>query len=71
MLTAPDAYRGVHSHDRAAQELRRVTDTQLDARLVELFLIATTPPATRPSLDGELIAARRMARHMPASAANG
>ena len=71
VLTAPDSYRSVHSHDRAAQELRRVTDTQLDARLVELFLTATSPPATRPSLDGELIAARRMARHMPTSAATG
>ena len=71
MLTAPDSYRSAHSHDRAAQELRRVTDTQLDTRLVELFLTTTSPPATRPSLDGELIAARRMARHMHASAVTG
>jgi putative nucleotidyltransferase with HDIG domain len=71
VLTAPDSYRSAHSHDRAAQELRRVTDTQLDARLVELFLTATSPPATRPSLDDELIAARRMARHMRASAVTG
>jgi putative nucleotidyltransferase with HDIG domain len=71
VLTAPDSYRSAHSHDRAAQELRRVTDTQLDARLVELFLTATSPPATRPSLDGELIAARRMARHTHESTVTG
>jgi putative nucleotidyltransferase with HDIG domain len=71
VLTAPDSYRSAHSHDRAAQELRSVTDTQLDAGLVELFLTATSPPATRPSLDDELIAARRMARQAHASAVTG
>jgi HD-GYP domain-containing protein (c-di-GMP phosphodiesterase class II) len=63
VLTAPDAYRGTHTHEQAAQELRRVTGAQLDARLVELFLTGTSPLATRPSLDSELTAARRMARH--------
>lgn len=71
VLTAPDSYRGAYSHDHAAQELRRIAGTQLDAQLVELFLTATSPPATRPSLDGELIAARRMAQHMRASAVTG
>ena len=37
------------SHEWAAQELRRVTTTQLDAQLVRLFLNATSPPAPRPS----------------------
>jgi HD-GYP domain-containing protein (c-di-GMP phosphodiesterase class II) len=71
VLTAPDSYRGAHSHERAAQELRAATGTQLDARLVELFLTATAPPATRPSLDDELIAARRIAQHLRASAYTG
>ena len=71
VLTAPDSYRGGYSHDQAAQELRRVIDTQLDGRLVELFLTVTSPPAPRPSLDGELIVARRMARHMLAGTVTG
>jgi hypothetical protein len=36
-----------------------------------VFLAATSPPATRPSLDDELVAARRMAQHMRASAVTG
>jgi hypothetical protein len=38
--------------------LRRVANTQLDARLVELFLTTISPPRPRPSLDHELTAAR-------------
>ena len=69
VLTAPDTYRSGHSHEWVAQELRRVTNTQLDAQLVELFLDAIPGPIARPSLDGELIAARRMAIRLHARAA--
>jgi putative nucleotidyltransferase with HDIG domain len=58
VLTAPDSYRSGRDHDWAARELRRVANTQLDARLVELFLTTISPPRPRPSLDHELTAAR-------------
>lgn len=58
VLTAEDSYRGRRDHDWAAQELRRVAGTQLDARLVELFLTAVPHAGRRPSLDEELPALR-------------
>src|SRR3954447_12277924 len=64
-LTAPDSYRGGHSHEWAVPELRRVAARQL----VELFLNVTSSAAHRPSLDDELIAARRMAARGRAHAA--
>jgi HD-GYP domain-containing protein (c-di-GMP phosphodiesterase class II) len=68
VLTAPGSYRSGHSHERGAEELRKATDRQLDARLVELFLTAIPEPAARPSLDHELIAARHMAARVHARA---
>jgi putative nucleotidyltransferase with HDIG domain len=59
VLTAEDSYRGSRDHEWAAQELRRVAGTQLDARLVELFLTAVPHKARRPSLEEELPALRR------------
>lgn len=38
VLTARDSYREPISADAAIEELRRVADTQLDARLVEIFV---------------------------------
>jgi putative nucleotidyltransferase with HDIG domain len=58
VLTAEDSYRGRRDHDWAAQELRRVAGTQLDARLVELFLVAVPHAGRRPSLEEELPALR-------------
>ena len=58
VLTAEDSYRGRLDHEWAAQELRRVAGTQLDARLVELFLTAVPHAGRRPSLDEELPALR-------------
>jgi putative nucleotidyltransferase with HDIG domain len=58
VLTAEDSYRGRRDHAWAAQELRRVAGTQLDARLVELFLTAVPHGAPRPSLEEELPALR-------------
>jgi putative nucleotidyltransferase with HDIG domain len=57
VLTAEDSYRGRRDHAWAARELRRVAGTQLDARLVELFLTAV-PHGARPSLEEELPALR-------------
>ncbi len=68
VLTAPGSYRSGHTHEWAAEELRKAIDRQLDARLVELFLAAIPEPAARPSLDRELIAARRMATRVHAHA---
>jgi putative nucleotidyltransferase with HDIG domain len=58
VLTAEDSYRGRRDHDWAAWELRRVAGTQLDARLVELFLTAVPHAGRRPSLEEELPALR-------------
>jgi putative nucleotidyltransferase with HDIG domain len=58
VLTAEDTYRGRRDHAWAAQELRRVAGTQLDARLVELFLTAVPHAGRRPSLEDELPALR-------------
>ena len=58
VLTAEDSYRGRRDHAWAAQELRRVAGTQLDARLVELFLTAVPHAGRRPSLEEELPALR-------------
>jgi putative nucleotidyltransferase with HDIG domain len=58
VLTAEDSYRGRRDHVWAAQELRRVAGTQLDARLVELFLTAVPHAGRRPSLEEELPALR-------------
>jgi putative nucleotidyltransferase with HDIG domain len=59
VLTAEDSYRGRRDHAWAARELRRVGGSQLDARLVELFLTAAVPAAARrPSLEEELPALR-------------
>lgn len=58
VLTAEDSYRGRRDHEWAAQELRRVAGTQLDARLVELFLTAVPHVGRRPSLEEELPALR-------------
>lgn len=52
-LTSEDSYRGAQGEEWAAQELMRVAGTQLDRKLVELFL--TLPhPRVRPSLLDEL-----------------
>jgi putative nucleotidyltransferase with HDIG domain len=71
VLTAPDPYRTGQDHDSAARELRRVANTQLDARFVELFLTTISPLRPRPSLDNELAAARRIADLLNAHAAHG
>jgi putative nucleotidyltransferase with HDIG domain len=57
-LTAEDSYRGRRDHAWAAQELRRVAGSQLDARLVDLFLTAVPHRGRRPSLEEELPALR-------------
>jgi putative nucleotidyltransferase with HDIG domain len=59
VLTAEDSYRGRRDHEWAAQELRRVAGTQLDASLVDLFLTAVPHQGRRPSLEDELPALRR------------
>jgi HD-GYP domain-containing protein (c-di-GMP phosphodiesterase class II) len=59
VLTAEDSYRGRRGHEWAAGELRRVAGTQLDARLVELFLTAVPHAGRRPLLEDELPAVRR------------
>jgi putative nucleotidyltransferase with HDIG domain len=59
VLTAEDSYRGRRGHEWAAVELRRVAGTQLDARLVELFLTAVPHAGRRPRLEDELPAVRR------------
>jgi HD-GYP domain-containing protein (c-di-GMP phosphodiesterase class II) len=58
VLTAEDSYRGRRDHAWAAQEMRRVAGTQLDARLVELFLATVPQQGRRPSLEDELPALR-------------
>jgi putative nucleotidyltransferase with HDIG domain len=58
VLTADDSYRGRRDHDWAARELRRAAGTQLDPRLVELFLTAVPHAGRRPSLEEELPALR-------------
>ena len=61
VLTARAATAADTATHGMTEELRRVADRQLDARLVEHFLTAIPQPAVRASLDRELVAARRMA----------
>jgi putative nucleotidyltransferase with HDIG domain len=65
-LTAPDSYRIPVSAAEAEEELRRVAGTQLDGRLVFLFLTQVLrrgeadPQANVADLEAELLAQRRM-----------
>jgi putative nucleotidyltransferase with HDIG domain len=59
VLTAEDSYRGRRDHAWAARELRRVAGSQLDARMVELFLTTVPHAVRRPRLEEELPALRR------------
>jgi putative nucleotidyltransferase with HDIG domain len=54
VLTADDSYRGHRDHEWVARELRRVAGTQLDSRLVEVFLTAVPHEGARPQLEEEL-----------------
>jgi putative nucleotidyltransferase with HDIG domain len=58
VLTSDDSYRGAHGHEWAASELRRVAGSQLDGRLVDLFLEVVPQRRPRPSLEEELPTAR-------------
>lgn len=71
VLTAEDSYRGRRGHEWAAAELRRVAGTQLDARLVELFLTAVPHAGHRPLLEEELPAVRRALGLLDPRAARG
>jgi putative nucleotidyltransferase with HDIG domain len=65
-LTAPDSYRTPLSAAAAEEELRRVAGTQLDGRLVFLFLTQVLRPVDRDAhapvadLEAELLEQRRM-----------
>jgi HD-GYP domain-containing protein (c-di-GMP phosphodiesterase class II) len=65
-LTAPDSYRVPVSAAEAEEEMRRVAGTQLDGRLVFLFLTqvlrhgGSDPDARVADLEAELLAQRRM-----------
>jgi putative nucleotidyltransferase with HDIG domain len=65
-LTAPDSYRVPVSPAEAEEEMRRVAGTQLDGRLVFLFLTQvlrhgeTEPEGRVADLEAELLAQRRM-----------
>jgi HD-GYP domain-containing protein (c-di-GMP phosphodiesterase class II) len=65
-LTAPDSYRIPVTANEAEEEMRRVAGTQLDGRLVFLFLTQvlrhgeTEPDGRVADLEAELLAQRRM-----------